>query len=308
MEMKVRILGADSFGARSMAAVVEAGGLKIVIDPGVSYAPRRYGLPPHPLELKRLGEIRDRIIEELRGADYVVITHYHYDHYLREPELRDLYSGKLLFVKDPRRAINLSQKLRAHRFLKKNGVENVAENTVYADNQRFTIDEGFEIAFSPPVPHGAPGTRLGNVIMVAVKCCDATFVHASDVQGPVCSTTLRWILAQQPDLVFISGPPTYFAGFKVPEEEVRKGLEGLKALARSLKNNAIIIADHHFARDIAYTNYMAMLNELGEARVVSAAEYMGMAYEPLEALRKELWGRGHEEATDSDRASGEPPL
>ncbi len=299
MALRVRILGADSFGSRSMATVVEANGVKIVVDPGVSYAPRRYGLPPHRLELARLSEIRDRIVRELEDAEYVVITHYHYDHYLREPEYAELFKDKIIFVKHPSRSINLSQRIRAYRFLRKNRVEDLAARVEYADSRRFQLDDGVELIFSPPVPHGAPGTKLGYVVMAAIRCCGETFVHASDVQGPMSSDAANWILELRPGLIFISGPPTYFAGYKVPREEVERGLQGLRMLAEKLVN-ATIIADHHFARDLAYPEYLAELNAIGGARLVSAAEYMGIRYEPLEALRKRLWEEHREEAPNSD--------
>ena len=287
--MRLRILGADSFGSRSMAAVVEAAGLKVVIDPGVSYAPRRYGLPPHPAELERLREIEERIRRELVDADVVVVTHYHYDHYIRGDGAAELYRGKLLLIKHPRSMINASQRMRAYRWLRLDGVEEAAERIIYIDGSRVELD-GVVVEASPPVPHGAPGTPLGYVVMVSVECCGERIIHASDVQGPVDGAALRWILERKPDILFISGPPTYFAGFKVPREEVEKGLEGLRRLAEALRDSTII-ADHHFARDLAYPEYISGLRGLG-ARVVSAAEYMGVPYEPLEALRKQLW-RNH---------------
>jgi predicted metallo-beta-lactamase superfamily hydrolase len=303
LEVKVKILGADSFGARSMATIVCAGGVKIAIDPGVSFAPRRYGLPPHEIELRRVEEIHDRIVRELEDADIIVITHYHYDHYLYKPEDLEVYTGKWLIVKDPKHNINVSQRLRAHRLLVKNGVGEKAWRVDILDGQQYTIDDGLRIEGSPPVPHGPEGSKLGYVSMVMVECCGLRFVHASDVQGPMSRKALDIILSWRPDILFISGPPTYFEGVKMPEEHVRRGLDNLKLLAMKL-DDAIIIADHHFARDL---NYPILLSELFNgcrAKVISAAEFMGVKFEPLEALRKKLWGKDNgEEAADSDRES-----
>lgn len=303
MELRVRVIGADSFGSRSMATVVEAGGVKIFIDPGVAYAPRRYGLPPHPVELKRLEEIKEEIRRELEDTDIVVITHYHYDHYLRDPGDAELYRGKILLVKDPRHAINLSQKLRAHRLFRVNRVEELAARLEVLDGRSFEFD-GVRVVGSPPVPHGAEGSKLGYVVMVLVECCGYRFIHGSDVQGPMSRAALDWIAGMRPDLLFISGPPTYFAGFKVPREDVERGLQGLVEAARHVSE--LVIADHHFARDLEYPRLLEEVSRASGARVVSAAEYMGRPYEPLEALRRELWRRSGggtgegEEATDSD--------
>ena len=48
--MRVMPLAADSLGVRSMATYVEAGALRLLIDPGATLAPRRYGLDPAPAE------------------------------------------------------------------------------------------------------------------------------------------------------------------------------------------------------------------------------------------------------------------
>jgi len=301
LEMRVRILGADSFGSRSMATAVEAGGVKILIDPGVSYAPRRYGLPPHPLEVKRLEEIRDRIIDEMRDADYVVITHYHYDHYLHRPEYAELYRGKVLLVKHPKAYINVSQRIRAHRFLKLNRVAELANEVIYIDSGSYVIDEGLVIRASPPVPHGAEGSKLGYVVMVVVECCGMRFMHGSDTQGPMSREALKFIESVRPSLLFISGPPTYFAGFKVPREEVERGLEGLVEAASHVEE--LVVADHHFARDLEYPRLLREVSAAAGRPVVSAAEYMGVPYEPLEALRRHLWREHEGETADSDRAS-----
>ena len=44
--MNVVPLAADSLGVRSMATYVECGATRILIDPGATLAPNRYGLPP----------------------------------------------------------------------------------------------------------------------------------------------------------------------------------------------------------------------------------------------------------------------
>ncbi len=298
MELKVKIIGADSIGVRSMATVVCAGGVKILVDPGVSYAPRRYGLPPHEIELQRVREVHERIVEELADADIVVITHYHYDHYLYKPEDLEHYRGKWLIVKDPKNNINVSQRIRAHRLLVKGGVSSLANRVDVLDSNRIRVDDGLYIEGSPPVPHGADGSKLGYLAMVLIECCGVKFVHASDVQGPMSEKALNIILHWKPDVLFISGPPTYFEGFKVPEEQVRLGLQNLQRLGLQLGESTILIADHHFARDLNYPVILEELSKSSRARIVSAAEFMGVKLELLEARRKELWGKG--EATDSD--------
>jgi len=54
--MRIVPLSFDSLGARSMATYVETRDVKIFIDPGVSLAPSRYGLPPHEVEINVMAE------------------------------------------------------------------------------------------------------------------------------------------------------------------------------------------------------------------------------------------------------------
>jgi len=59
--MKVVPLGAESLGVRSMATYVEVAGRGILIDPGATLAPSRFGLPPADQEWQALRRVNDRI-------------------------------------------------------------------------------------------------------------------------------------------------------------------------------------------------------------------------------------------------------
>ncbi|MEM2281786.1 MAG: hypothetical protein QXZ68_07395, partial [Candidatus Bathyarchaeia archaeon] len=108
MIKKIVPLGFDSFGVRSMATFVETDNLKVLIDPGVSLAPLRYGLEPHPLEWQRLDETWEVIKKYAEESDVLVVTHYHYDHH--DPDYPELYRDKTVFIKHPTQNINPSQK------------------------------------------------------------------------------------------------------------------------------------------------------------------------------------------------------
>ena len=284
------MVAADSLGVRSMATLVEVGGLRIFIDPGASLAPRRYGLPPHPVELEALEEALKEIVRVMDSVDVVVITHYHYDHYLYRQEQVDAYNDKILVVKHPTEMINHSQMMRARRLLRQLGVESRARSIHYADGRVYDLGD-VVLEFSRPVPHGPEGTRLGYLVMVRVydRLSGECFVHASDVQGPMEESTLSLIVSWRPSVVFISGPPTYFAGYKVPAEDVERGVECLKKLAST---GALVIADHHLARDREYLSMLRELRRETGGRLVSAAEFMGVEPRLLESMRRELW-RGH---------------
>ena len=291
MKNYVKIVAADSLGVRSLATYVNLCGYKIFLDPGASLAPRRYGLPPHELEKNRLQELLNDIKDKLQESDLVVISHYHYDHYLKD--FPELFKDKELFVKDPTRNINRSQKIRAWKFLKKSGLWEKTKINV-ADGRSFTIDGVLRVDFSEAVWHGDIGTKVGKVIMTRIVCKNTSIIFTSDVQGPVDPRALETLNSwkdPRPSLLILCGPPTYFSGFKVPEEAIVKGLKGVENVIKNVRPEVLIL-DHHIIRDIEYTNYVNNFKELGslyDVKVLTGAEFMGRDPEPLEAWRKQLW-------------------
>ncbi len=289
--MKVRIIACDSMGVRSLATVVETSDVLVGIDLGASLAPRRYGLPPHDIEYKKLEESRESALRWLEESHVVVITHYHYDHYLRDhPEA---YYNKLLLIKNPKKNINRSQAIRSYIFLKKLGVEEKSK-VEYADDREFNITPNVKIEFSPPVWHGEPGTKVGRVLMLRIISDEGIIIFTSDVQGPADPEALnvlkKWS-KPRPDVLILGGPPTYFAGFKVPVSAVKKGLEGLKEIIMHVRPKILII-DHHLLRDINYTDHIKehyFLSAKYNVSLLTGAEFMGEPVNQLEARRRDLW-------------------
>ncbi len=290
MTREVRIIAADSMGVRSLATFIDMCGIPVGVDLGAALAPRRFRLPPHPLERRRLEESLDTIKRFIRESSIIIVTHYHYDHYVRdEPEV---YWGRRLIVKSIDRDINWSQRLRGYMFLKKSGLIDRA-HVAQGDSQTFKFDK-LTIEVSKPVWHGEPGSRVGKVLMVRVLCEDTSIIFTSDVQGPADPEAigiLRSWSRPKPTLVILGGPPTYFSGTVVSEDSIRKGLEGLEVIVRDVRPSTLVV-DHHLLRDISYLKYlerpMRVASELG-VKLITAAEYEGRPVEQLEARRRELW-------------------
>src|SRR5438876_6676694 len=108
--VKVVPLGAESLGVRSMATYVEVAGRGILIDPGATVAPSRFGLPPADEEWEALRRANDRISAYALRADLIFVSHYHEDHFRSDPAS---YVGRLVPAKDPRRMIAGRQAQRA---------------------------------------------------------------------------------------------------------------------------------------------------------------------------------------------------
>jgi len=266
-----------------MATHVEVGDLNIVIDPAVALGPNRFGLSPHPIEEETKAELWRQIKDRVAEADVLIVTHYHYDHV--DPEELQIYSGKRVFLKHPKRLINRSQKERAASILAQ--LRGSADEIKYADGRSFDLGAA-EISFSKPVPHGMTAAR-GYVIEVSIRG-DQSFVFTSDVQGLVLEEQVEFILRENPDLAFVDGPTTYIDSPYMPIE-LREANENLVKMLRETGIRRLVV-DHHLARDQDFRERIRPVYEAGEelgVAVECAAEYLKVEPNLLEARRRELY-------------------
>lgn len=281
--LKVVPLAFESLGVRSMATYIETGDINIIIDPAVALAPSRFGLPPHPAEEVMKALLWTRVKEHVEKSNLIVVTHYHYDHV--DPNERDMYSEKTVIIKHPKRMINPSQRGRAAEFL--SGLRGTSAEVEYADGRSFHFGDS-EVKFSKAVPHGMDAVR-GYVVQVCVRSGE-TFLHTSDVQGPVLDEQTDFILEERPDLLFVDGPITYINSDYIPIELGRANENLVKIVAESGVKRVVI--DHHLARDLDYLSKIEPVLKAGaEAGVdiMCAAEYLNEEPNLLEARRKELY-------------------
>ncbi len=285
--MRVEFLAFDSMGVRSMSTFVLTEDVKILIDPAVSLAPLRYGLPPHPREVDRLLKAGKDIESVAWKSDVIIITHYHYDHH--DPGFLipiDIYRGKVVYVKNPKDKINLSQKVRAAKFLEL--IKPIAKEVHIAEGSELRFGDTV-IRISQSVPHG-PTTRLGYVVEVSVKHGDESFLYTSDVEGPCLEEHMNFILSEKPKLVVVDGPLTYMLGYRYSMKSLQASIENLmKIVDAGVKE---IVVDHHFLRDLNYGSRIAEVRKYALSKgssITTAAEYMGKPVEQLEALRNKLY-------------------
>ena len=287
MIKKIVPLGFDSFGVRSMATFVETKDLKILIDPGVSLAPLRYGLEPHPLEWRRLDETWETIRRYAEESDVLVVTHYHYDHH--DPDYPELYRGKTVLIKHPTQNINFSQKDRAAYFLE--AIKGLPGKLEIADGRSFMFGET-TVTFSKAVCHGT-NPKLGYVIETCISCGGEKFLHTSDVEGPSLEDQVAFILEQKPDVLFVDGPMTYMLGYRYSFRSLELSNINLIKAVKEAELHTLVL-DHHFLRDLNYKMRIKPVYEEAQksgVKVLTAAEFAGRKIEMLEALRKELYAK-----------------
>jgi uncharacterized protein len=274
--MKITPLAADSMGTRSMATLVETKDISLIVDPGVALAPERFGLSPHPIEIKRMEEHWNAIKKAAKDADILVVTHYHYDHHM--PDSTEIFKGKIAMLKDPNEHINKSQIARSTKFLK--NMKGLPKEIIYTDRKEFTYGDT-KIKFSEPMTHGLEN-RLGYVTEVLVDDGASRFIHTSDVLGPSTKEQTEFIIRENPDIAFIDGP-MYFS--------MQQAVSNLKRIVKESDIRNLVV-DHHLLRDEHWRKRIEEVFREAEkegVKVLTAAEYSGKENDLLEAKRKELY-------------------
>jgi predicted metallo-beta-lactamase superfamily hydrolase len=279
--VNIKILGTESLGVRSLSCVVEVENRKIVIDPGLALGYRRYGLLPHPAQVAVGEQMRRKILAELKDATDVVMSHFHGDHVplpdanpyqLKAQQAAPLCRTPQFWTKGSR---GLSDNmLRRRESLGKvlgRGLPN-------AEGQ----GDGL-LAFSPPMPHGRPNTKLGTVMMTRIEWEGTVFVHASDIQlldGEAVSFILDW----QPDIALAGGPPLYLPWLSSEYREA-----AWKNAWRLARHVDTLILDHHLLRCEEGLSWLDRLSSETGHRVICAADFMERPRCSLEARRRQLY-------------------
>lgn len=295
-DMTITPIAAESLGVRSLATHVQTSDTSLMIDPGVALG-FRDGFHPHPKEYQHLDETHQQILHLGSKSDVIIISHFHHDHFLpfyknyayfwSGPDVASkLYSNRLIWCKDIRSNINYSQQSRGYHFVR--SARKVAQEVTYADGRAIKYDNTL-LRFSPAVPHGEKNTKLGWVVMTAVKCGDFSVVHASDTQGPMEQSTADWILGQKPDVLILAGPPTYLVPERVNAEIITQAANNLQTLSESIP---MIIVDHHLLRDSAWADWLTPVRQYASDhghQVMTVAEVLGLPDSLLEATRLSLY-------------------
>ncbi len=286
--MEIKPVGEESMGVRSMCLHVETRDVRILLDAGVSLAPRRFGLPPHERELERVREVRSRMVN--LPADVVTVSHYHRDHFTPwYPSLYmatesntyiEIYRGRKILAKHPA-DLNWSQKRRHYGFVK--SLQTAGGELIYADGGEWRFGSTLVMA-SQPLWHGAVGSKTGRVIGFAVIDGEERLVFLPDVEGPLEPEPLRFAESVKPTIVIVGGPAVYL------NMEIEKAVENLKSLI-DMSPHTLVLA-HHLLRDLDWRRRVAEVLEYGERKRVYVTTYAGLAGLPeelLEARRRELY-------------------
>ena len=297
-KIKATPIAAESLGVRSMCTLVETPDVTVLLDAGISLAPFRFSLLPHPIEFQTIARLRQRMAEAADRAQVVTISHYHFDHHTPSYEdwlvnwthngetARQIYEHKTVLMKNPRDHINPSQRERAWMFQKTAGKH--ANRLAIADGREFNFGTT-TLRFSEAVPHGSENSGLGWVVIATVECEGEKFMHAPDVQGPMSARSVEIIIAEKPRVLMVGGPPLYLGGLKVDELQLQKALRNLRIVVEAVP---VTIIEHHALRDEQWRQKTDIVFEAAKAaghQLLTAAEFVGKENFFLESRRRTLY-------------------
>ena len=297
MDIHLQYLASESQGVRALALKVITDDISILLDPACALGPIPNFPTPHPFEYVALQQSTQRILASCSDARLLAISHYHHDHY--KPQERNweylwsdptifqqIFQGKMVFAKHPTDNIGSNQRARAREF--QQHLSKVNGSFVPSDGRRFSFGNT-KIQFSPPLPHGSLGTRLGSIIGVSIQDQDGCFCCCPDVQGPTVPETVEWVLAQEPQLLTLGGPPLFLPPPKFTVEQQGDFFRNIEQLAASVRK---IVIDHHLFRHITgietFHALKGKLKKLG-CTLVNFAEQNAVRGNFLEAWRPRLY-------------------
>lgn len=290
--MDIYPIACESLGTRSFAHVVITDDAFILIDPSVSLAPRRYGLPPHPQEIAASWFSRKIILAAAKKADVIIQTHYHADHYslgiqrnyefTNQEVFNQIYHPNVtILAKDIKNNINYRQKRRGYWLWKKQDLE-----IRVADGNNFKFGDT-EITFSDAVPHGEDTVR-GYVVETLIEEDGEAYLYTSDVVGPGSEEAVAFIVSHAPNILVFDGPSSYHP--RISKEVMNQVFDYMKTIADIAERTYV---DHHFLRDMEWRKLLK--DKIGHA-LKAFSEFHSVAPMLLEASRKIL----HENSSVDD--------
>jgi predicted metallo-beta-lactamase superfamily hydrolase len=279
--VNIEIIGAESMGVRSLCCLVTLPDRRIVIDPGVALGYFRHGLLLHPVQIAVGRRVQQRILRVLENATDVVFSHFHGDHVplvranpyqLSVPQLPSCFPGLRCWSKsDEGLSSDMSKRFQ-------DLAELMGANLQVAEGR----SEG-PLSFSRAVPHGAPNSNMGTLMMTRIEMDSRVFVHASDIQL-LDDATVDRIIDWRPDIVLAAGPPLYLDRLNKAGRE--RAWDNAVRLAQSID---LVILDHHLMRSEEGEVWLDRLSATVGNKVYCAADYMHRPRRLLEAERARLY-------------------
>jgi predicted metallo-beta-lactamase superfamily hydrolase len=270
-----------------MATFVEVDSLSVLINPGADLAKLRFGHAPHQLEAYQLEKHLDRIHLYTESAKICLISRYTRT-YCSMDHL-ELFEDKVLLMKNPNGHIHVEERKKAFDLL--NRIKGLPREVIYIDGRSFDIGQ-IRFSFSDPVEILDEG-ETAYTVLLSIRSKKSALVHTSGCQGLSSKTVLDFIKKQNPDVLYLDGPPLYQMDTKKSQTEQDQLSVSLETLYQSSDLKEVIL-DHHFIREQNWQTRMNILASNAAKHNIqfrTAAEFRGEENNPFESRRNQLYER-----------------
>ncbi len=145
----------------------------------------------------------------------------------------------------------------------------------YADGR--TVERGeTTVRFLGPWFHGIEYSATGFVVPVLVQTPEASFLHSSDLHGPVVEDYADRIIELAPDALFLDGPATYLLGPMLNWTNLQRSIDNAERILRGV-DPEVMVFDHHLLRERQYRERTREVWRLAEDgyNVTTVAELAG---------------------------------
>jgi hypothetical protein len=181
---------------------------------------------------------------------------------------------------------------RSRRWIENMWIKEIESNNhkiLFIDGKTINLDD-LKISFTHPLYHGIEYSRTGWVIGFSIKYLGKSILYTSDVQGPIIEDYASWIISEDPQIVFLDGPPTYLIPYMFNLINFRRTLDNIKWIIRNSQSLKTIIYDHHLTRDVNFYKRVVEVYRYAEdygVEVLDVATYLGLepAYSKIGKLK-----------------------
>lgn len=145
----------------------------------------------------------------------------------------------------------------------------------FADGEAFSVGDT-TVEFIGPLFHGIEYARTGWVFATRVETAGASFLHTSDLQGPVIEDYADRIIDLDPDVIFIDGPATYLLGPMLNQTNLQRSIDNAARIIEAV-DPALAFFDHHLLRERKYRERTSDVWDLRDEgySVTTMAEHRG---------------------------------
>ena len=147
---------------------------------------------------------------------------------------------------------------------------------VWGDSKSFRFGN-VNVKVFPPWFHGIEYDRTGWVTPVLIDMPGVRVMYSSDLMGPMIEDYASQIIAEEPDILILDGPPTYLFPYMLNRINLRRAVENAVRIIEECSPK-LVIYDHHLLRERGWRRHVQEVFRAAaksDTLLLTAAECLG---------------------------------